>query len=196
MKRRSKWIALLFVSPIVLFLGYIVISMGYGCKYAHQHCIKQAGMSFRLYANDHEGRFPSSTNGFGNALLLLMDPDNLYMSGAISGPGDDGHLYREAFTNKSIMPENLCSRIYVQGLSETNDPQICILFDRNSCRGGDHFRSPWPWHRRVREVCLLDGSMQVIADDRWTEFSRNQVELLTATGFSRDRALRFYPAAR
>jgi len=48
----------------------------------------------------------------------------------------------------------------------------------------------------VREVCLLDGSMQVIRDEDWPEFSRNQVELLVAAGFSRTNALYFYPAAK
>ena len=113
---------------------------------------------------------------------------------SICGPDDDGHLFKEALTNNSVVPEEKCSRVYIQGLSESNDPQICILFDRNSCRGGDHFRSPWG--HRLREVCLLDGMMQVIPDEKWPEFSRNQVELLVAAGFSRTNALHFYPAAK
>jgi len=79
-------------------------------------------------------------------------------------------------------------------LNESNDQQICILFDRNSCRGGDHFRSPWG--HRVREICMLDGSMGVIPDEKWPEFSRNQIELLVAAGFSRTNASRYYPTAQ
>jgi hypothetical protein len=130
-------------------------------------------------------------------LLAGADSTNDYTGGFIGclcGPGDDGHLYREALKNHSVLPEDQCTRIYIQGLSETNDPRICILFDRNSCRGGDHFRSPWG--HRVREACLLDGSMVVIPDEKWPEFSRQQVDLLVAAGFSRTNALRFYPAAR
>jgi hypothetical protein len=48
----------------------------------------------------------------------------------------------------------------------------------------------------VCEACLLDGSMQVIPDERGPEFSRNQVGLLVAAGFNRTNALRFYPAAK
>jgi hypothetical protein len=166
---------------------------------AHQHCIKQTGSSFKVYAADHYGQFPYSTNGFGNALLLLAGADSKddYVGGFIgclSGPGDDGHLYRDALTNHTVLPEEKCSRVYIQGLCETNDPQICLLFDRHSCPGGDHFRAPWK--HRVREVCLLEGSMQVISDEQWPEFSRQQVELLVAAGFARTNALRFYPAAK
>lgn len=186
-----------------LFIGLLAFRVWFGLTYAHQHCIKQAGMAFLLYAEDqdHDGKLPFSTNGFGNALLELADTNNGsdYLAGFVAclcGPGDDGHVFAEALTNHSVVPEDQCSRIYIQGLSETNDPGICILFDRNSCRGGDHFRSPWPWGYRVREVCMLDGSMQVVPDERWPEFSRKQVELLVAAGFSRTNALHFYPAAK
>jgi len=123
----------------------------------------------------------------------LAKEDPIYIN-CLCGPDDDGHVFRDAIKNNTIVSEDQCSRIYVQGLSEKNNLQICILFDRNSCRGGDHFRSPWG--HRVREVSMLDGSMQVIRDEDWPEFSRNQVELLVAAGFSRTNALYFYPAAK
>jgi len=150
-------------------------------------------MVFRLYEEDHNGQLPVSTNGFGNALLILAKeyPDYIHN---ICGPDDDGHIFKNAIKNNSTVLENQCSRVYAQGLSETNDLQICILFDRNSCKGGDHFRSPWG--HRVREGCLLDGEMVVISDEKWPEFSRQQVDLLIAAGFSRTNALHFYPAAK
>lgn len=167
-------------------------------RYSHQHCIKQTGLAFRLYAEDHQGQLPFSTNGFGNALLLLADAhsDNDYLGGfmaCLCGPGDDGHVFTDALKNHSVVPEEQCSRVYIQGLSETNDPSLCLLFDRNSCKGGDHFRSLWG--HPLREACMLDGSMQVIRDEDWPEFSRKQVELLVAAGFSRTNVLQFYPTA-
>ena len=74
------------------------------------------------------------------------------------------------------IPEEKCSRVYVQGLCETNSPEIAILFDRYSTPGGDHFHSPW--RPLVREVCMLDGSMQVIRETNWAQFSSSQIELL------------------
>jgi hypothetical protein len=146
-----------------------------------------------VYSSDHTGKFPASTNGFGDALLELVkyDPTVLH---SICGPDDDGHLFQEAMTNGAILPEEKCSRVYVQGLTETNNPDICILFDRNSCKGGDHFRSPWG--HPLREVTFVNGSWHQVRDENWPEFVRKQVELLVADGFSKADALHYYPAAK
>jgi hypothetical protein len=192
MKTRTKWIVLIVLIPLCGIFGWVGFNIYYGCHYVHQHCIKSAGLAFRLYEGGHNGQFPSSTNGFGDALLMLAKEYPDYIRN-ISGPDDDGHIFKEALQSHFIVPEDQCSRVYIQGLSEMNDPQICILFDRDSHKGGDHFRSPWG--HPLREVCLLDGSMQVIPDEKWPEFSRNQVDLLVAAGFSRTNALRFYPDA-
>jgi hypothetical protein len=182
----------------LIFFGYFGFAIWYHTKYAHQHCIKITGLAFNQYAHDHAGKLPFSTNGFGDALLLLVT-SNYCEIPFICGPDDDGSIFSQALTNNSDVPEDRCSRVYIQGLSKDNDGEICILFDRNSCRGGDHFRWPWPWERRgqrVREVCILTGHMQQIRDDKWPEFSKKQVELLIAAGFSRSNALQYYPAAK
>src|SRR6185437_7262518 len=183
MKSRSKKLLIVFAFFLCAFIGLAGTWFWYLTCYVHQHCIKQTAMAFQIYANDHNGKLPYSTNGFGNALLLLAGPDptNDYIGGFIGclcAPGDDGHFYREALANHSILPEEKCSRVYIQGLSTENNPEICILFDRNSCPGGDHRRSPWG--HRVREACLLDGSMEVIPDGNWPSFSQRQVDLLVA----------------
>ncbi|HTI97511.1 MAG TPA: hypothetical protein VL527_01310 [Dongiaceae bacterium] len=150
-------------------------------------------VAFGMFAKDHGGQLPFSTNGFGEALLLLAKDYSAYIQN-VCGPDDDGHLYWAALTNHTVLPENQCTRVYIQGLSEENDPQICILFDRDSHKGGDHQRSPWG--HPLREVCLVDGSMRIIPDETWPEFSRKQVDLLVAAGFARTNALGYYPAAR
>ena len=199
MKTRTKKILLIVLIPLCGFVGMCVFGFYYQIQYVHRHCMPQIGSAFQLYADDHFGQLPFSTNGFGNALLLLVrsDSTNDYLGGLVAtlcAPDDAGHIFEEALKNNSIIPEEKCSRIYIQGLSESNNPEICILFDRNSCKGGDHGRSPWG--HLLREACLLDGSMQIIRDEDWPEFSRKQVELLVAAGFARTNALHFYPAAR
>ena len=42
---------------------------------------------------------------------------------------------------------------------------------------------------------MLDGNMQTISDETWPEFSRQQVELLVAVGWTREKALEYYPEA-
>lgn len=196
-RRRKRWllwgslvsIPLLIVSPFVL-----VVSFQICC--AHKHCIKQTGIAFRVYAADHEGRFPADTNGFGNALLLLVkggflgDTNGHYSVGPITGPGDDGEVFREALRTGQRIPEEKCSRVYIQGLSETNNPQIVILFDKKPTMGGDHFRRPWG--PLLREVCFVDGSMQRILEKSWAAFSSNQVELLVGDGFDRATAKHYF----
>ena len=193
MKTRTKKILLGALISLFGILGFFGFGIYYGINYSHQHCIKQIGLAFPIYAADHFGHLPFSTNGFGDALLLLVKSDPTVIN-SVCGPDDDGHFFKEALKDNSIVPEEKCSRIYIQGLSETNDPEICILFDRNSCKGGDHGRSPWG--HLLREVSMLDGEMRYVRDEDWPEFSRKQVELLVAAGFARTNALHFYPAAK
>jgi hypothetical protein len=192
MKRRVKnWLLILAVL-FTVFVGLGGTWFWYLDHYVHQHCIKVAGMAFEIYSSEHQGQLPFSTNGFGDALLILAKSDPSVIN-TLCGPDDDGHVFREALTNNLVVSEAQCSRVYIQGLSESNNPDICILFDRNSCKGGDHFRSPWG--HPLREACLLDGSMVIIRDKDWPEFSRKQVALLIAAGFAQTNALRLYPAA-
>jgi hypothetical protein len=155
----------------------------------HQHCIKQAGSAFRIYAGDHLGVLPYHTNGFGDALLLLVKGDYLPDVRVLCGPGDNGRLMTDCLIASTNVPEESCTRVYVQGLHETNDSDICILFDRKSVPGGDH---RYGWGPPVREVCMLDGSMLVISDARWASFVTNQVALLVRAGWDEKTARALY----
>lgn len=173
-----------------LALMLLALSMfGFLLFHAHEHCIKQTGLGLRTFAVDHNGRYPFHTNGFGDALLLYLketgDDPRLF-----TAPGDDGALFKECLKTGAHMPEERCTRAYVQGLSDTNNPEIALVFDRYPTRGGDHFRRPWG--PLLREVSMLDGSMQVIREEKWPEFRRKQIELLVAEGISRAQAEKLY----
>ena len=193
MKTRTKKLLSVVAIFFCVLVGLGAMCLWYSMHYDHRHCIKQASLALKIYSGEHTGHFPYSTNGFGDALTLFARTDESVLN-SICGPDDDGHLFREALTNHSIVPEDKCSRIYIQGLTDSDNPDICILFDRNSCKGGDHGRSLWG--HPLREACLLDGSMQEIRDEDWPEFSRKQVELLVGAGFTRTDALHFYPATK
>ncbi len=193
MKVCTKRILLVAGIALALPAGLAAWFVWWSMNHVHLHCIKQASLALKIYSGEHTGHLPYSTNGFGDALTLFARTDESVLN-SICGPDDDGHLFREALTNHSIVPEDKCSRIYIQGFTESDNPDICILFDRNSCKGGDHGRSPWG--HLLREACLLNGSMQFIRDEDWPEFGRKQVDLLVAAGFSRTNALHFYPSAK
>jgi hypothetical protein len=166
MKPGRKWWIMwgCLLIPVFAVLAFICMAV-LNVFHAHEHCIKQAGL-------DHEGRLPCDTNGFGNALLLLMkggylgDTDGVYSIGPITGPGDKGEIFKRALKTGERIPEDRCSRIYIQGLSETNDPQIAILFDKKSCPGADHFRRPWGPLERSR------SAGRNLPATRWNYWSR------------------------
>ncbi len=104
----------------VSFLGLVVglgIAIVHHWGKVHQHCIKAAGIALWTYAEDHGGAFPYNTNGFGDALLLLVKGDYGQLS-VFCGPGDDGHVLSNALTNGLHVPEEACTRVYVQGFEE------------------------------------------------------------------------------
>lgn len=200
-RKKLLWIFLIFFGiPISLVTAFICIAI-FNPFHVHEHCIKNTGLALRIYATDHGDRFPADTNGFGNALLLLLkegylgETNDIHSSRLITAPGDNGEIFRKALqTSSPIIPDEKCTRIYIQGLSESNSPDIAILFDRYPTPGGDHFRRPWG--PLQREVCTLDGSMKVINEEQWPAFAKNQIELLMQNGMTRSLAERYYRLAR
>jgi hypothetical protein len=189
--KKRRWIrivVILLLLPLV-GLGALLVIGVLNLFHAHEHCMKNAGLSLSLYAGDHDGKFPFHTNGFGDALLLLLEAP-ARDAPLFTAPGDDGTLLKTHLESDTDVPETRCTRSYVQGLCETNNPEIALLFDRYPTRGGDHFRRPWG--PNVREVWLLGGGMNVIPESRWPEFKARQIKLLVAEGFNRDEAEAYY----
>ena len=89
------------------------------------------------------------------------------------------------------MPEAQCGRVYVQGLSVTNDPEIIILFDKIPSPG-DHMhlfsRIEAPLVREVVKV----GGVDIIPETEWPIVAKRQIELLVAAGIARERAEMYY----
>lgn len=185
-RRRLIWIAVILSTAMALLagLGYFLLFWG------HQHCLVATGMALKAYADMHEGRYPVHPNGFGDALLLLTR-ENLAGISSLCGPGDNGAMLQSALGTSSDVAEDQCSRVYVQGLSESSDRRLCLIFDRRSTRGGDHRRGFGP---RVREVFTIGGGMSAISDDQWPAFKSEQIQLLTTAGISREVAEKYYQA--
>ncbi len=157
----------------------------------HAHCMPQAASAFLTYALDHDGRFPYNTNGYGDALLLLTNEMGSFW-GPLTGPGYDIDVFAKAARTGSHLPEQLCGRVYVQGLSERSNPQIALLFDKVAAPP-DHCQFPRRlWWGYVREVCFVDGTWRMVPLAEWPDFARRQTELLIAAGFSRAQAQELY----
>src|SRR5438105_1647977 len=128
-KRRSRRLklAVMALAAAVLVVWYVKSRplVFNESLWQHAHCMPQAGLAFQQYAMDHRGRFPYSTNGYGDALLLMSNEmGNSW--GSLTGPGYDSAVFVEASRTDRHVPEPACGRVYVQGLSDTNNPEIAI----------------------------------------------------------------------
>lgn len=194
-KRKTLWIVICLLvvamSGIAVWLRTQMEQRLAHRLHGHQHCIKIAGSAFRAFASDHSGKYPTHTNGWGDA-LLLMAKSNYVDVAFICGPKDDGRVLRAALQDGMDVPEELCSRVYIQGLSDDMKSIVCMMYDRKSHPGGDHF---YGRGRPIREYIDNTGFMGTVTDDRWPEFSRQQVEILVELGFSREEAEAYFPEA-
>ena len=162
--------------------------------WGHAHCIKGSGLALETYARDHHGRFPYHTNGYGDALLLMTNEVGSWWA-SVTGPGYDEKPFLEALRAGSHLSEQACGRVYVQGLSESDNPDIVLLFDKLPTPGGDHCH----FLRRLsaplaREVWTIGGCPRTVTESRWSEFARRQIDLLTAAGTPRKDAEKLYAA--
>lgn len=191
--RKKRWAVRILVSIGLLFVigcaGILAVGL-LNPFHAHEHCMKNAGLSLMQYASEHGGKFPFHTNGYGDALLLMLDESSKEEARLFTAPGDDGTLLREHLKSGADVPEMRCTRSYVQGLSETNNPEITLLFDRYPTRGGDHFRRPWG--PKLREVWMLGGGHRVIPEKNWPKFQEQQLNLLVEEGMPRSEAEAYY----
>jgi hypothetical protein len=153
------------------------------------HCIVGGGLSLESYAEEHQGRFPFSTNGYGDALVLV----DAGWDESLTGPGYDARVFERVRRTGENAPESEFGRVYVQGLSKSNDPEIALLFDKLPTPGGDHCQ----FLRRIiaplaREVWTVGGERHVIEETGWPAFSKHQIQLLVTAGVSRDQAEMYY----
>ena len=161
--------------------------------WGHAHCMPQATGALLTYAGDHKGMFPYHTNGYGDALLLLT-PD-LAAPYCLTGPGYGTAAYEQAIASGGHLDERRCGRVYVQGLSRSNKPEIAILFDKVAAPP-DHCHFPRRlWWGYSRDVGFADCSWRSVAVEKWPEFVRQQVDLLVQAGLPKQEAQRLYDEA-
>jgi hypothetical protein len=155
--------------------------------FSHAHCWKIAEGYLQQYAQEHNGRFPFHANGYGDAVLLIPD----VWLGCFSGPGYDTKAWEEARRTGGDVPEAQCGRVYVQGLSVTNDPEIIILFDKIPSPGDHRHLFSRIGAPLVREVAKI-GGVEIINESEWPAVAKQQVELLVAAGIAREQAEMYY----
>jgi len=158
--------------------------------FSHAHCMPQAVGALLQYAEEHGGKFPAHTNGYGDALMLLS-PEYAHWS-VLTGPGYDSNDFTQWKQSGTNVPESECGRVYIQGLSKGSNPDIAILFDKLPTPG-DHCHFPKRlWRPFGRDVCFVGTSWTFVLESAWPEFTKNQIELLVKEGFDRTNAEALY----
>ncbi len=155
--------------------------------FGHAHCWRMAEGYLKQYAAENEGRFPFHTNGYGDAVLLIPD---VWLE-CFSGAGYDTQAWIQAQRTGSDVPEDQCGRVYVQGLSLTNDPEIILLFDKIPTAGDHRHFFSRIWAPPVREVVKIKGA-EIIPESEWLDVTKRQIELLVVAGISREQAVAYY----
>lgn len=195
-RRRVRLKALLALIGVLLVLdvGYVrthplVFNESF---FTHAHCMPQASGILLQYAFEHEGRFPAHTNGYGDALLLLVPANEPFAWSVLTGPGYDSEADRKWLDTGSDVPESECGRVYVQGLSTNSNPEIAILFDKLPSPGDHCHLLKRIWATPKRDVCFVSGGWKTITENEWPEFTKQQIEQLVKAGFVRAKAETLY----
>ena len=189
-KRLSSIFRILAVGGAVCFIYIRTHPLVFNESFlGHAHCMAGGGLELRHYAEEHGGRFPYHTNGYGDA-LVMMDSG---WDAVLTGPGYDAAVFERVRRTGENAPEIEFGRVYVQGLSQTNDPGIALLFDKMPTPGGDHCH----FFARItaplaREVWMIGSERRVIYESEWPAFAKQQIELLVAAGITRSQAELFY----
>jgi len=198
---KHKWLQrlliVLIITTVILFVCVRARPLVFNESFfGHAHCIAQAGGSLLQYASEHQSNFPTHTNGYGDALLLVVK-EYLPEGPCLTGPGYDSDVFKKALASNGNVDEATCGRVYIQGLTTSSDPEIAILFDKLPTPGGDHCHGLARLTAPLcREVLFVDGSHRMIQESEWLEFSQKQIELLVKAGFDRAAAESLYGEKR
>jgi hypothetical protein len=129
------------------------------------------GIALREYAEDHNGDFPTGGETPEASLSLLYS--NYVDAQWLRGKTVPLNVAEAALRKNGKLGPDSCSWHYVEGLIESDNPQIAILWDKvglghngERVKGGGH------------EVLYVDGDSRFISGLKWPEFLEEQNQLL------------------
>lgn len=140
--------------------------------YGRSHCcILNVGGGLISYAEDHEGRFPSGGDCPEASLgLLYSNYANAYL---LRGKTVPLSTAEEALANNGKLGPESCAWHYVEGLTQADDPEIAILWDKIGL-GHNGQRLSHGGH----EVYFIGGDRRFITAKQWPEFLNRQEVML------------------
>jgi hypothetical protein len=175
---------------VIAILSFVII-VGVAISFKNVDFFhRRAGMmgavatELRVYAHDHGGWFPRSDKDSLDALRKLY-PD--YAGGPeLAGlSGDIDAVMQCLKEGKPLTGKS--SWVYVQGLKNTDDPTLALLWDSHPGRYGTGVNQRGPVMRGhvVSTIGMINGFETNVVDADWTNFLRQQEELRKAALASR-----------
>jgi hypothetical protein len=174
MPKRRIWLrALCVIAGVLAVLTWLAAAYWrHNYPYGWSHCCaKGVGLALRGYAQDHAGRYPTGGDTPEASLSLLYS--NYLDAYMLRGKTVPLQLVEETLRKKGKLDPQSCGWHYVEGLTEADNPQLAIVWDKvglghngERLKGGGH------------EVVLLDGTTTYVGGKRWPEFLEEQKHLL------------------
>lgn len=151
----------------VAYVGYMKWRFPYGWSHC---CIAGLGTALRIYALDHNGHFPTGGDTPEASLGLLYS--NYVDAYTLRGKTVPLRVTEAALRQNGKLGPDSCGWHYVEGLPESDSPQIAIVWDKVGL-GHNGERIKVGGH----EILYLDGSHRVISALKWPEFLEEQKQL-------------------
>jgi hypothetical protein len=124
------------------------------------------------YAKDHDGLFPASDKGPYEALQKLY-PYYCSSGRELAGLSGDIDSVVNCLKQGNSLTDKLSSWVYVQGLKDTDDPDLAILWEARSGLFSNGRRDPSGGHA----VAFIGGDIRQISGSDWTNFLAQQEQM-------------------
>jgi hypothetical protein len=174
MKKRSKII--LSIIGVILISAIVFIYASYRYMYpngARHICAKQIALALSMYSNDNNGFYPAGEDT-PEASFSLIYEDYLHVPSILGGKTIPTEVATAVLEKGELLgPEN-CSWHYVEGLTEADDLNIAIFWDKEP--GFGHNCERMSGGRR--EVVFLSSMSKYIPESEWQAFLKEQKNLL------------------
>jgi hypothetical protein len=172
--RRLVILLTVLVVSVAGLIGAAYIWHRYTFPYGSSHrCLKGLGMALRIYAERHNGQYPTG-GGCPEASLSLLYRDDHEIDGyLLCGKTKSAEAAQAILERGELLGPDTCDWHYVEGLTLNDDYQIAIVWDKI---GLDHNgrRLPSGGHSVLR----LSGIEEVIPASEWQQFLEEQKQLL------------------
>jgi hypothetical protein len=174
--RRSTILLTVVVVLAAGLIGAAYVWHRYTFPYGSSHrCLKGLGMALRIYAERHNGHFPTGGN-CPEASLSLLYRDNREIDGyLLCGKTKSAEAAQAILERGEFLGPDTCDWHYVEGLTLNDDYRIAIVWDKIGL-GHNGIRLPNGGHSVLR----LDGIEEVIPASEWQQFLDEQKELLAS----------------